>query len=734
MLVKIRKSPFFKSNPLKVFFFKGKRAFSFMTYNKASSNIDKNRSSNIKIPLKTNIPQNNFGFLKNSDVEELPNHQYSHITSGFLMEVYNSSVYLFSLNFSELTESIEIFLHNLFPTENNRSNIISNLIKLQESKEIRQSILIKPSAIFESNAEKSPYLSKAYDIYRHLKNILEFLDKGNRGLLSGDLNEDVIKVIQQSILETKERIMTKEFDQNAALKNEIISYIYDQVCKIAFESSYFKLPKKGIPYPEEENPRNLFERQLILEDDSNEQAIEKFMMVYEDLQNYGLACNLRFARKYIIDWFPILTKAVKEEQDLCIAGDTKGDRKNYGAYLSRISSEKLSLLALNELMKSILNLTAGKEEEICNLSENETESYFIVSKKLFTSIGRAINAQMIFDYEETFIKDQERENNKKIKEAKKVQSINSSNNIDNNHENNNNNINDDKNNRKQKLKTFNLIKKNLSEHYFHDVSIPPDIQIKIGSLMVYFIKETIKLKNEHGFWVPLLTPGRMKFQEKTKLSTGILYVNENFVLTIFKKMDKTNSLFVQLERSLPMIYKPAPWQDCELGTYYQKPTKLMRVRESTMQENAIKYADLHKIFNVLDLLSETAWRINKKVLNVVEKIWELGGGKGEIPKRLYDYQDYVYKYQIDESYGTNKFRLLKKMQAQRDLHSLRCDFMLKLNVAKGFSDISKIYYPHNVDFRGRVYPIPPHLNHMGADLARGLLEFSEGKPIGFFLF
>ncbi len=35
-----------------------------------------------------------------------------------------------------------------------------------------------------------------------------------------------------------------------------------------------------------------------------------------------------------------------------------------------------------------------------------------------------------------------------------------------------------------------------------------------------------------------------------------------------------------------------------------------------------------------------------------------------------------------------------------------------------------------MDFRGRVYPIPPHLNHMGADLARGLLEFSEGVPLG----
>ena len=29
-----------------------------------------------------------------------------------------------------------------------------------------------------------------------------------------------------------------------------------------------------------------------------------------------------------------------------------------------------------------------------------------------------------------------------------------------------------------------------------------------------------------------------------------------------------------------------------------------------------------------------------------------------------------------------------------------------------------MYFPHNLDFRGRVYPIPPHLNHMGADLSR----------------
>lgn len=35
-----------------------------------------------------------------------------------------------------------------------------------------------------------------------------------------------------------------------------------------------------------------------------------------------------------------------------------------------------------------------------------------------------------------------------------------------------------------------------------------------------------------------------------------------------------------------------------------------------------------------------------------------------------------------------------------------------------------------MDFRGRVYPVPPHLNHLGSDLARSMLIFAEGRPLG----
>lgn len=38
--------------------------------------------------------------------------------------------------------------------------------------------------------------------------------------------------------------------------------------------------------------------------------------------------------------------------------------------------------------------------------------------------------------------------------------------------------------------------------------------------------------------------------------------------------------------------------------------------------------------------------------------------------------------------------------------------------------------PHNLDFRGRAYPIPPHLSHIGDDLSRALLKFAEGKELG----
>ena len=104
----------------------------------------------------------------------------------------------------------------------------------------------------------------------------------------------------------------------------------------------------------------------------------------------------------------------------------------------------------------------------------------------------------------------------------------------------------------------------------------------------------------------------------------------------------------------------------------------MRIEKGGLQETAIKYADLEQMYGVLDIVGKVKWRINKNTLKIVEKIWDMGGGKGTIPLRYYDYKNYVYNFHVNECKDPlDKRHMLKKVQLQRDVHGLRCDFTLK---------------------------------------------------------
>ncbi len=54
------------------------------------------------------------------------------------------------------------------------------------------------------------------------------------------------------------------------------------------------------------------------------------------------------------------------------------------------------------------------------------------------------------------------------------------------------------------------------------------------------------------------------------------------------------------------------------------------------------------------------------------------------------------------------------LTAQRKDHSERCKFNYNLEIARAYLN-ETFYLPHNMDFRGRAYPIPPHLSPVGDD-------------------
>lgn len=181
-------------------------------------------------------------------------------------------------------------------------------------------------------------------------------------------------------------------------------------------------------------------------------------------------------------------------------------------------------------------------------------------------------------------------------------------------------------------------------------------------------------------------------------------------------------------RHYPMLIPPRPWKGPEDGGYFLYPASVLRYYNYEQQMRPLyeNHDQLSLLYESLTVLGETSWRINKDVYNVIKQAWSEGGAVADIPSRA----DLPLPVPGPEGKSPQWYRQIQRIQTENyNKNSLRCDLLLKLGVAEKFSE-DVLYFPHNMDFRGRVYPIPPHLNHMGSDLCRGLLTFSEGMPLG----
>jgi DNA-directed RNA polymerase len=165
---------------------------------------------------------------------------------------------------------------------------------------------------------------------------------------------------------------------------------------------------------------------------------------------------------------------------------------------------------------------------------------------------------------------------------------------------------------------------------------------------------------------------------------------------------------------------------------------IMRFKESIEQQTYLRSAaesgHLEPVFHGLDVLSSTPWAINRKVFNVVLSAWNSGEAVADIPasseRSSYELPPKPETRNTDPSQRSAYVDRVKAvLAAQRKDHSERCKFNYNLEIARSYLN-DTFYLPHNMDFRGRAYPIPPHLSPVGDDLCRGLLTFGEKKPLG----
>eukprot|EP01126_Amoeba_proteus_P001763 TRINITY_DN10534_c0_g1_i8.p1 TRINITY_DN10534_c0_g1~~TRINITY_DN10534_c0_g1_i8.p1 ORF type:complete len:649 (-),score=122.69 TRINITY_DN10534_c0_g1_i8:30-1976(-) len=178
----------------------------------------------------------------------------------------------------------------------------------------------------------------------------------------------------------------------------------------------------------------------------------------------------------------------------------------------------------------------------------------------------------------------------------------------------------------------------------------------------------------------------------------------------------------------PMVVLPLPWTNPIDGGYFTTRIPIIRFLTTEQLEPIWKRSDMMEpIYEGLNALGAVPWKINKRLAQIVEVIWQLGGDMVEIPSRF----DVDPPVPGPEGQTPEWYKAYKKVEKLNDdNYSLRSSFLLKLNVIRKFIHEREFYFPHNMDFRGRVYPIPGHLNHIGSDLGRGLLCFARGKPLG----
>ena len=193
---------------------------------------------------------------------------------------------------------------------------------------------------------------------------------------------------------------------------------------------------------------------------------------------------------------------------------------------------------------------------------------------------------------------------------------------------------------------------------------------------------------------------------------------------------------------LPMICPPKDWTNILEGGYispYLKKNKLVKNNNKDYLKK-LSTAKMHMVYEAINHIQSTAWQINSRVLKVVQDLWEIGSAVAELPDRedeaLIPYP-YPEKDTKTDSYTEEEIEVIKKWKRETyEIHkrnvqkrSVRILVAQVLRIAEQFKKYEKIYFPYQMDFRGRLYPIPVLLQPQGSDLAKGLLRFAEGKIV-----
>ncbi|XP_027350568.1 DNA-directed RNA polymerase 2B, chloroplastic/mitochondrial-like isoform X2 [Abrus precatorius] len=449
-------------------------------------------------------------------------------------------------------------------------------------------------------------------------------------------------------------------------------------------------------------------RQVKIETEVWEEASKEYRELLMDMCEQKLAPNLPYMKSLFLGWFEPLRDAIVKEQEMYCAGK---QRTAYASYFVQLPADKMAVITMHKLMGMLM---AGTEHATIGTAR-------VVHA--VCSIGDAIENEVRIH---KFLEKTKKKKGDKGKKNEVAESIT-----------------DIKEEQKLRKKVVDLMKRQKLVALRGTLKGQDDtkpwgavIKTKVGSRLVELLMQTAYIQPPSDQLLdsaPDIRPAfvhslrTVKKESKTGRKYGIIQCDP----LILKGLDRTAKNMVI--PYMPMLVPPVNWTGYDKGGHLFLPSYVMRTHGVRQQREAVKRAprkQLEPVFEALDTLGHTKWRVNKKVLSVVDRIWASGGRLAD----LVDRDDVPLPEEPDTDDEAKikkwKWKVRSVKKENRERYSQRCDIELKLAVARKMKEEEGFYYPHNLDFRGRAYPMHPHLNHLGSDLCRGILEFADGRPLG----
>lgn len=248
----------------------------------------------------------------------------------------------------------------------------------------------------------------------------------------------------------------------------------------------------------------------------------------------------------------------------------------------------------------------------------------------------------------------------------------------------------------------------------------------------------------------------MKLLELLITETGLVeqhksYESKNNTPYILRPTETTNEWIKDINFRfallspmwLPMVAPPQPWESPVRGGYltYSNRTDFVRT-DSKEYRDELFNVDMPDVYHAVNAIQATPWKINKAVLEIMETLASEGSTLADLPPPddlpLPALPTGVIKgektQQLTESQAEAmqewKVEAAKTHEVNAQLISKRMSLSSKLSVARELAEEEAIYFPHNLDFRGRVYAMPTGIHPQADDQGKALIQFAEGKPLG----